>query len=558
MKDHPQDFLLAGIKCSSHTIPQLVDSICALRHSPASRRIVNFINAHVCNLAVRSPQLAQYLNESTIVAADGMSVVWAARCLGKALASRCNMTEAFRCFLRRNDIPPSRALLIGGTQAEADKAATVIDASSSHCRIVRAVSGFHQLDEYERVLAELPDVDIVLVGMGTPKSEALIDDLSRRFVRPVFWHIGGGTIRFYAGAVKEAPLWMRRTGLQWLHRLFLEPGRMASRYVLGNPKFIWHVVRLWWAVKVRRPSDNSTSCSSGVSVRVIAVLMWVLLAMALFFLMGNTHQPAFYGPSLASWLYTSWRDPGAESSHCWLIPIVSMWLFARKKRLLRGLHTSVDYRGLVPLLAGCLLYWIGVRAQQPRAGILGFIAGGWGAVFFLKGREIAKTLTFPFAYLVFAVPMGFLVNFTFRLRLLSCSAAVFVLNGLGLSTTRHGTTIISTVGKGFTLDVADPCSGLQSIIAMNAITALYSYLTQKTNVGKWILFLSAFPLAVVGNAVRILTIGMVAQIFGQEAAMRVYHDYSGYIVFVSATAVMMLLGSLLNKLACYYGQTSSK
>jgi N-acetylglucosaminyldiphosphoundecaprenol N-acetyl-beta-D-mannosaminyltransferase len=63
-------------------------------------------------------------------------------------------------------------------------------------------------------------------------------------VRPeaIAWHIGGGTIMFLAGKLKEAPVWMRRSGLQWLHRLAIEPRRMWRRYLLGNVQFAWSIL----------------------------------------------------------------------------------------------------------------------------------------------------------------------------------------------------------------------------------------------------------------------------------------------------------------------------
>jgi N-acetylglucosaminyldiphosphoundecaprenol N-acetyl-beta-D-mannosaminyltransferase len=78
--------------------------------------------------------------------------------------------------------------------------------------------------------------------MGTPKSERVLHLASKLCPKAIIWHIGGGTVRFYAGTLKEAPAWMRRSGLQWMHRLALEPRRMWKRYVLGNPLFVWRIL----------------------------------------------------------------------------------------------------------------------------------------------------------------------------------------------------------------------------------------------------------------------------------------------------------------------------
>ena len=99
---------------------------------------------------------------------------------------------------------------------------------------------------------------------------------------------------------------------------------------------------------------------------------------------------------------------------------------------------------------------------------------------------------------------------------------------------------------GFSFDVADPCSGIKSLLAMTALTAVYAYFTQKTWWKKWLLFLSSIPLAIVGNVARITTVSFVAEAFGEKLALGLYHDYSGYVVFSVAIGLMIGLGSLLN------------
>ena len=95
-------------------------------------------------------------------------------------------------------------------------------------------------------------------------------------------------------------------------------------------------------------------------------------------------------------------------------------------------------------------------------------------------------------------------------------------------------------------DVADPCSGLRSLLAMTALTAVYAYFTQKTALKKWILFAASVPLAVVGNIARIVTVAVVAEAAGGKLALGIYHDYSGYILFTASITMMVVIGGLLN------------
>ena len=171
----------------------------------------------------------------------------------------------------------------------------------------------------------------------------------------------------------------------------------------------------------------------------------------------------------------------------------------------------------------------------------------WGTPYLLFGAVVARLLVFPCAYLAFCIPLSFLDSLTFPLRLMASHAATVMLNGLGIAAINQGTAIRSTAGVGFNLEVADPCSGLRSLLAMAAVTALYAYLSQRTTVRQWLLFAACVPLAVCGNIIRILSVAIVAHVAGQDRATGYYHDYSSFVFFATAIVLMMGLGSLLNR-----------
>jgi exosortase len=134
----------------------------------------------------------------------------------------------------------------------------------------------------------------------------------------------------------------------------------------------------------------------------------------------------------------------------------------------------------------------------------------------------------------------------FPLRMLSAKMATGMLNAVGLFAMRHGSAIWVGPGGEGPLDVADPCSGLRSLLAMTALTAVYAYFTQKTLLKKWLLFLFSIPLAVFGNIARIATIALMSQAVGRDIALGLYHDYSGYILFTASIILMIAIGALLN------------
>jgi exosortase len=162
----------------------------------------------------------------------------------------------------------------------------------------------------------------------------------------------------------------------------------------------------------------------------------------------------------------------------------------------------------------------------------------------LAGRGSFRVLFFPITFLLLMIPLNFLdERVGFPLQQLMARSSTGILNLLGIETTRIGTGIYSRV---FHFDVAAPCSGIRSLMALTTVTAAYAYVTQQVQWKRWVLFLSAMPLAVLGNIARVTSIALVAEVYGQEVAGKAYHDYSGFIVFAVAISTMVIIGLMLN------------
>lgn len=281
-------------------------------------------------------------------------------------------------------------------------------------------------------------------------------------------------------------------------------------------------------------------------MRLGLISVMIGLVFVLFHLQGNSTDVRVYGRSVFSWTITRWSEAGEDFSHAWLVPLVSLGIIWLRRHELAAARKRTDIRGLIVVATALALHWLGAKAQQSRISLAGFILLLWGIPFYLWGWEVARHLIFPCAYLFFAVPMTFLDSLTFPLRIIVTKASVPLLNGLGVPVERSGSAIRSLAAGGFNFDVADPCSGLRSLLAMTALMAVYAYWTQHTLLRKWLLFLFSVPIAIVGNIVRIVTIALVAQAFGQEIAVGLYHDYSGYIFFSISIFLMIAIGGLLN------------
>lgn len=258
------------------------------------------------------------------------------------------------------------------------------------------------------------------------------------------------------------------------------------------------------------------------------------------------------GQSLFGWLYTMWSHESTEAvdySHGLVIPLVSLWLLWRRRaELFKAFETPQPHVfGAVLLAVAVGLHFAGLRMQIPHASALGFVIALWGLAWTFGGVQAAKLTRFPLAFLCFAIPVSFLAQATFPLRLLGSVASTEILNGLGIPTVREGTAVFSTAGQGFAMDVADACSGIRSIMALMALTAAYAYVFRQRNWERWLLFLMSVPIAAMANIGRIVTIAIVARFFGQETGMKIYHDYSGYLVFVLAVLLVIGINALMDK-----------
>lgn len=285
-------------------------------------------------------------------------------------------------------------------------------------------------------------------------------------------------------------------------------------------------------------------------VRIALVSGMVGMGFVLFHLQGNTADIRAFGRSVLLWMYTRWADSSAsfsdtDYSHGFMIPLVAAWVVWYRRRDLRAARKNVNWVGLAMLIGALALHWIGAKAQHPRLSLFSLIGILWSVPFYLYGWQVAKILMFPCAYLIFCVPLNFLDDLTFPLQMVMIKSSAAILNGLGLEVAYSGTAM-TVLQSGYDFDVAAPCSGLRSLLAMTALTSVYAYITQDTWWKKWLLFFCSIPLAIAGNMARITCIVVVAEVFGQSFALGTFHDYSGYVVFAVAIGLMVVVGGMLN------------
>ena len=242
------------------------------------------------------------------------------------------------------------------------------------------------------------------------------------------------------------------------------------------------------------------------------------------------------------------------------LPIAVILLFLKRKEL-ATIPINGSSWGLLFIVPSLFLYWVGFMANLQYVGYIAIQLMIAGCVIWFLGVRFFKGVFFIWCFLFFAYPFIFLEELlAFPLRLLMSEASVRFLNLIGFHSIRDGTAIISAAdpvagivsGQRYSVDVADPCSGIRSLFALAMISALVGILSFRTGWKVMILFVAALPLAVLGNFCRILmlTFGTVA--FGSDFAVGAlekptwFHLAAGFVVYIAALFGVFVLAWLLN------------
>lgn len=186
--------------------------------------------------------------DADLVLADGFPVVAAARLLKRPLPGRvCGSDLVPALFNAATEQRPLRAFLLGAAPGVAERARDNVHQQWPAVEIVGTYSppmGFEKDDaENAKILQLVADArtDVLVVGLGAPKQELWVHRFHQQIDAPVALCVGA-TIDFLAGEKARAPVWMRKTGLEWLHRCLSEPKRLARRYARDAfvfPRLVW-------------------------------------------------------------------------------------------------------------------------------------------------------------------------------------------------------------------------------------------------------------------------------------------------------------------------------
>jgi len=265
----------------------------------------------------------------------------------------------------------------------------------------------------------------------------------------------------------------------------------------------------------------------------LAVLPYILLLVA-------------YLPTLRD-LVSDWATD-SNYSHGFVVPIFATYLFWSACR--QGPTGPAGRRGvgLAVLALGLLLLVIGTAAAEYFTARLSFVVSLLGLTWYLFGGQLIRRTWFAFFFLCFMIPIPYVLYYAvaFPLQLAATRITVVVLNFIGLGVVQQGNII--HIEGGHSLEVAEACSGMRSLVALLALGAIYAYWTQRRTIAQLLLFVSAVPIAVLANVVRVLVTSLLAVVLTDQITREPLHTMLGLSVFVVEFIGLFLVGLVLKRI----------
>lgn len=209
------------------------------------RQYVNVCTVHTVMECQSDARLRHIVNHSGLSTPDGMPLVWLNWLNGQRHVDRVYGPDLMLALCERSQITGARHFFYGGAPGVADLLARTLGdrypgltIAGVHSPPFRAADAKEDPDVLDQINASR--ADIVWVGLGTPKQDYWVSRHRPLLTAPVLIAVGAA-FDFHAGLLRQAPTWMQRSGLEWLFRLMQEPKRLAYRYLVYNPLFVWRV-----------------------------------------------------------------------------------------------------------------------------------------------------------------------------------------------------------------------------------------------------------------------------------------------------------------------------
>jgi len=231
-------------------------------------------------------------------------------------------------------------------------------------------------------------------------------------------------------------------------------------------------------------------------------------------------------------------------SHGFFILLISGYMIFIIRPELKNISLRPANWGLLLLLAGIAQLYIAKVGSEFFLQRTSLILVLLGIALFLLGKAMTRMLLLPITYLLFMVPLPAIIwnKIAFPMQLYSSAITEKFIHLFGIPVFREGNVLHLAQT---TLEVVDACSGLRSLVTMFALSAALAWFSRYATWKKWVLFLTAAPIAIFANIIRLTGTAGLASFYGEKVAQGFLHEFSGLFTFVFGLMLLVWTSKLL-------------
>ncbi|MBO98310.1 MAG: glycosyltransferase [Flavobacteriales bacterium] len=209
------------------------------------------VNASKIILMQKDAELEKSVIEADIINADGQAVVWAANLLGLNLPERVSGIDLMESLVEMSYYKRYKCYFLGARENIVQKLVAIYIEKYSEDIIAGFRNGYFNEQEESDIARKISEsgANILFVAITSPKKEIFLNKYKDQLKNINFIMGVGGSFDVISGKIKRAPIFMQRIGLEWFYRFLQEPKRLWKRYLLGNIKFIWLVIKEYFNSK---------------------------------------------------------------------------------------------------------------------------------------------------------------------------------------------------------------------------------------------------------------------------------------------------------------------
>lgn len=243
-----REYSILDVPLKALEIPELVSTMEGWIEWGERGHCLTFANVHVVMEAQRDRTFQQMLaDQAAFNVPDGMPLVWLGRALGYKLTSRVYGPDLMRAFCEIAARKGYRHFFYGGAPGVPERLAANIKNEYPGSNVVGVYSPpfrpMTQAEDDEVVeMINQAHPDVLWLGLGCPKQEKWAFEHRSHLHVPVIASVGQA-FDIYSGRVRQAPAWMRESGLEWFYRLLTNPRRLWKRYLVYNSQFVFLLAR---------------------------------------------------------------------------------------------------------------------------------------------------------------------------------------------------------------------------------------------------------------------------------------------------------------------------